>query len=94
MTKTWIDGIGNQLGSTSDDVEDFPGAVEAITDPPESGTQTWNGSQWSTPPGPLTDEDIIREKAQNDPVFRQQIREAAQRRGVTPAQLLQTIIDA
>ncbi len=43
---------------------------------------------------PPTDEEVIREKAQSDPVFRQQIRERAKRMGKPPSAILQEIIDA
>lgn len=47
MTKIWIDADGKQLRSTDDSVESFPGSVEAILTPAESGNQIWNGSAWA-----------------------------------------------
>ena len=52
MTKFWVDEAGKVLRATDDSYENFLGAKEAVTTPPESGKQVWNfkTQKWSKAP--------------------------------------------
>ena len=93
MTIAWVDpNDGRVIHTASDDsAPPRPGAV-AISPAPESGKQTWDFvlQEWSSPPPPPTDGDIIDREVQR-PFTRQLIRLMAASRGITPAQLVASI---
>lgn len=88
MTLFWIDATGKILAATSDDVEEYPGATEAITTPPESGKQKWNGTSW--------DSVVLTTQEHNDAIYAQidalelstlrSLRDSARGNGSVPGQ--------